>query len=948
MKKKYLIGLSILLLSFASLKISGQNVLKSAYNIMKLKETKDPVKLELFDELARYVKPGSGKTLGHYLKVFSFKSAFLETYLTKVFISDSLLNEEVSKNSKLDFNTIKSVTQSTVVLKFLDSLEKTRKGTPKTSQLALTIEKLSGALKSYTGYKYADRADSLRLQKEMTIWLDSLQKMELKKVLVNIEKIGPKIEKTLGKNWRNSLSGAIAMSPAVNANTTFEITNISNIAKAAGIPSQNDIIDALAIFLVKRVKEESVIAFLEHLNANMDKLQPLPCLFPNTAKELASFQVGEAERFGGITQKAIAVDLAQMPDNIMNCGFCEGTGQLRQYKPFSGFFNDLGGGVDLITNISYYANEGQQLLKDTSQAHQHFISAMRLLHFINKYYSNIYEPGTLKNQPVWIGPDWMDFENGNDTLLRLSLALVYEKEQTAFNDFIKQRYDCNNLDEFLNSSKFASFKSNFKEIFYSLHRLESYLQSTRVGTESTAKSLVEMDVYKEKVKEVLKDVYQVLNYPEASFPPNNPIYQIYEKAKEAISKKDIREVVYQSQKLLDAFSCYEFRWKGFRIPNIRWPEGRTDCRTKDLTDANYGKLKGDTAIKLTEIQQMSALLGNGELMYGLKNEWMCTHYKARNKGGIFRRPMRRYQKRSDSYAVCGDYKSAMDVKIGLMGKIQLCIFRYHDWKLYRRLNKLRKVYERQVKLRGNKDYLCYIEGEEKLGNRFAFGSSRREVSQLLNFFTDVTKATDSKQLSQVIEKYAEPPQSYRVKRYNNFSMDINAWPGVYGGVETRAGEQLFANSVTKMVSGITAPIGLSFSMAGRVKFKCEHAGKRPVYVNRASYIKSFLGGSFSLNLMIIDIGAVVAYRFSKDADEGLPQTVNFAQVLAPGAYVNYGLRGLPLAIQVGGQYAPQLRTFGDTGLRPLDAYRVSIGIVYDIPLLNITNSNRLNKRIGGK
>lgn len=944
MKKKYLIGLSVLLLSFTSLKISGQNVLKSAYNIMKLKETKDPVKLELIEELSRYVKPGTGKTLGYYLKVFSFKSAFLETYLTKVFISDANLNEEIYKNNKLDFNTIKSVSQSTLVYKFLDSLEKNKKVNLK----SLTIEKLSSDIKNYKGYKYKDAGDSLQAQKEITVWIDSLQKVELKKVFVNIDKIEPKMEKIFGKNWRNALYSSIVTTPAINANTTFEITNISNLAKAAGVPSQNDIIDALAIFLVKRVKEESVIAFLEHLNANMDKLQPLPCLFPNTVKELASFQVGEAERFGGITQKAIAADLSQMPDNIMNCGFCEGTGQLKQYKPFSNFFNDLAGGVDLITNIRYYADEGQQTFKDSSEAYKHFVSAMRLLHFINKYYSNIYEPDNIKNQSVWIGPDWMDFENGSDTLLRLSLALVYEKEQNVFNSFIKQHYGCNNLDDFLNSSAFETFKSNFKRIFYSLHRLESYLQSTRVDTKGISKSVVEIDVYKEKVKEVLKDIYQILNYPELSFPPNNPIYQVYEKAKEAISKKDIREVVYQSQKLLDAFSCYEFRWKGFRIPNIKWPEGRTDCRTQGINDANYGKLKGDTAIKLTEIQKMSTLLGNGELMYGLKNEWMCAHYKERNKDGLFRRPMRRYQKRSDCYAVCGDYKSAMDVKIGLMGKIQLCIFRYHDWKLYRRLNKLRKVYERQVKLRSNKDYVCYIEGEEKLGNRFAFGSSRREVSQLLNFFTDITKAADSKQLSQVIEKYAEPPQSYRVKRYNNFSMDINAWPGVYGGVETKAGERLFANSVTKIVSGITAPIGLSFSMAGRTKFKCEYGGKKPVHVNRASNIKSFLGGSFSLSLMIIDIGAVVAYRFSKDADEGLPQTVNFAQVLAPGVYASYGIRGLPLAIQAGGQYAPQLRTFGNAGLRPLDAYRISLGIVYDIPLLNITNSNRFNKRIGGK
>ncbi len=904
---------------------NAQNTLKSAYNIMQLKEANimdTAIQKELYKELAKYVRPEKNESMVQYFEKFNYKSNFLKKYLTDIFKSVEItINGNAKKDNETTLNELKQISTNTLVTKFLST------NFNKKSEKSFKIEQLENLV-------YKDRSNFIQLDSnQRTSLLDTLKKNLAIKTFTTFLEKNQKFEAKLKTLYASAMSNP-------NANTTFEINNISNMAKAAGLPSQSAVIDALAIFLVKRVKEESVIAFLEHLNANIDRLQPLPCLFPNTAKEMAAFQIGEAERFGAITQKAIAVDLVNMPDNIIQCNFCDSTEQIKGFQPYTTFFNELENGVDLITNISYYA-DANHLPKDSAATQ--FNSAMRLLHFINKYYSNIYENDTTKNQSVWIGPDWMDFENGNDTLLRLSLALVYEKEKQAFDSFIQKRYGCNSLDVFLRDDKFKEFKANFKKTFFSLHRLESYWQSKRTLGNSQ-QSLVDMTVYKQKVSEVLKDVYEVMNYPSKNFPPNNPIYQLYINAKAAIAKNELRDIIFQSQKLLDALSCYEFRWRGFQLPSIKWPSGRDFCKENSISDKVYAKLKGDSAIKLNELNTMSRILSNAKTMSTLRNEWWCNHFTRKSERGWFRRPLRKYHERVKESEICGDYASAMNRRLNVMGSLQLFIFRWHDWKLMYRLTKLNKIYKWQSNLQSQPSYACYVNGEKQLGNRFAFGSSRRQVSQLLNFFTDVTKASESKQLSQIIEKYAEPPQSYRVKRYNHFSFDINAWPGVYAGYETQAGQALFATRGTQLVSGITAPIGISISFAGRSAFTCKDGGKRPVYINRKGKLKTLRGSSWSLNLMAIDIGAVVAYRFSKDADEGLPQEVTFAQVVAPGAFLAYGIKGLPLALQAGIQYTPQLRKFGVPETKPLDAYRISFGLVYDIPLLNITNTNRYNSR----
>ncbi len=185
----------------------------------------------------------------------------------------------------------------------------------------------------------------------------------------------------------------------------------------------------------------------------------------------------------------------------------------------------------------------------------------------------------------------------------------------------------------------------------------------------------------------------------------------------------------------------------------------------------------------------------------------------------------------------------------------------------------------------------------------------------LNFMTDVLTADEAVGVKQVIERYALPPQSYRMKRTISRSVDLNAFPGVFAGFESLTRTQNLGRA-----AGITAPIGLSFNYG--------HLGKNE-------------NQSFSFFFPVIDIGAAFSYRWGKDADsKGFPASISWQQVFAPGLYFVWGLPRSPISLSAGAQLTPQLRTIID-GASTLKAntFRYGITTSIDIPVFNLWKTN---------
>lgn len=181
-----------------------------------------------------------------------------------------------------------------------------------------------------------------------------------------------------------------------------------------------------------------------------------------------------------------------------------------------------------------------------------------------------------------------------------------------------------------------------------------------------------------------------------------------------------------------------------------------------------------------------------------------------------------------------------------------------------------------------------------------------------NFVTDIVYASkNDTDVKKIIENYAMPVASYRIKRLHRSSWDVNAFPGIYLGYE-------FSES-NSLNYGITAPIGISYSRK-----------------NKYSEDFNTHSSSSSLFLSVIDIGAPFSYRFTHDEAEGLPEDIKWEQVFSPGLFYILGINNTPLSVSAGVQFTPLLRKIDTNNiLDTKNVVRASLAILVDIPLFNL-------------
>ncbi|WP_435354255.1 hypothetical protein [Emticicia sp. SJ17W-69] len=261
------------------------------------------------------------------------------------------------------------------------------------------------------------------------------------------------------------------------------------------------------------------------------------------------------------------------------------------------------------------------------------------------------------------------------------------------------------------------------------------------------------------------------------------------------------------------------------------------------------------------------------------------------------------------------------------------------------LKKLKKKQENLCKIFINKNKDATDDSEKKkvVLDQFIFYA---------NFITDIITADSTANLEDIINRYAQPVGSYSIKRKNRWSIDVNAYPGLYAGIENPLGtSQLRQNN---FINGITAPIGISLS-----KGKLQKGYKDNV-------IK---GHSWSLFIPVIDIGAAFSYRWTNTSEDGqgLPK-IKLSQIFSPGLYVAYGFKNFPISIMAGAQYTPQLReiikTSKDTTITTttengitksvetiynlstkteVNTWRYGVSANVDISIFNLFHQRRKNK-----
>ncbi|GAA4892539.1 hypothetical protein GCM10023311_16290 [Flaviramulus aquimarinus] len=184
-----------------------------------------------------------------------------------------------------------------------------------------------------------------------------------------------------------------------------------------------------------------------------------------------------------------------------------------------------------------------------------------------------------------------------------------------------------------------------------------------------------------------------------------------------------------------------------------------------------------------------------------------------------------------------------------------------------------------------------------------------------NFLVDIINASkegSKVEVKDIMNTYALPVSSYRIKRQFSNSWDVSAYPGIFGGYEI--------NESDSFSFGITAPIGFSYSWK----------------VDKTKDINTQTNSN-TIFLSAIDLGAPFSYRFKDDSAEGLPENIKWSQVFAPGLYFIKGFKKSPFALSFGAQFAPLLRNIENEAneFNDENVLRFTIGLNVDIPLFNL-------------
>lgn len=231
-------------------------------------------------------------------------------------------------------------------------------------------------------------------------------------------------------------------------------------------------------------------------------------------------------------------------------------------------------------------------------------------------------------------------------------------------------------------------------------------------------------------------------------------------------------------------------------------------------------------------------------------------------------------------------------------------------KLGRNLNSLAGILDQAGKLYTNVNDKKYSAAITNLTLLYQSIQDQEGEEQLIlikkygPFLAAMLQAENSDDVAAVIEAYALPSGSARIKKNSKFNVSLNSYVGGFVGVEDATG-----------VAGITAPAGVGFNWGTKKK------------------------RSFSIFVSLIDIGAITAFRFEDDNSEVAP--IYLREIVSPGGFLSFGFKK-PFSINLGVQRASLLTRVG-SGSNEVDLehnIRFSASFVVDIPLWNIYTQPR--------
>ena len=723
----------------------------------------------------------------------------------------------------------------------------------------------------------ANKRDSLYKELEKQTKFLAMTKLDYNDVPMSIKSF---LVEQIGQNQQESLQ--------INLTTTTQNAQQGLNYSGLSIPSQSQMIEAVAMFLAKRAKQEAVIWFMDQLRARVKN--PLVFdVFPETIELLEGLTDYQTANFGTSWRYAIAKDFVEMPRSISRSTW---TKQFLSQKDAT----QLESAVDLGYDID-------GLIK----ARYNYRDIIRQLYLNPKYSADpdIYK-GNNENKQVQniIALLYMvtnelftiDDKKSYRLLSYEELKTLDEEQWKVLLELLKLKYD-------LVFNRLPSVKGVTKEkvIAWISPLLISLSQFDKINQEQQA--LVEKST-SEQINKSFSSTWSVLtqvisnfeNFPSGSDTTKakskylESIKNIFEVI-EDIQEKNFVAATQNSLKLIDNY--YQSK------------------NTNELIRAKLVKAHSIINKNVPALQ-----FSNNEIKIQNRNSWDSIPINENEKEYI--KYVNLNLQRVDKKDYSDYYKELKNEKIGsLLIKVEEIVPNREE-QLY--LINIIALYYSLQKAEPTKEILTMIENLSHRNSKLADSLSIKRLSEmtyanqlvkLSGFFGDVISSSSSAELSTVIESHALPPTSYKLKRKMSSSVDLNAYVGAFGGRLLPIGNSSLR---CKWTGGITAPIGVTVKLGGKF----------------FEY--------FNLNVQVLDLGNLVNH-YLITPDSAYNKEVHFSEVLSPGVNLLYNIKNTPIVAFLGGKllplkaYLPENSTKMING-KAFDAAIINIGLKIDIPLMN--------------
>lgn len=632
------------------------------------------------------------------------------------------------------------------------------------------------------------------------------------------------------------------------------------------LPSEAEMINALAIYLANRIKQESVMWFFEKITQNANRYELLTLFFPTTMKLLQGNEVYEIPNLGAQWQYALSKDFMQMPKNVLNSEWL--AKRWPEASIYAAYITGVCDFAELVVKRYSYRDAIKSLYLslpkipttiDSIELKPVFQDYITLLYAINTELFVVDSTGRLRLLA------YEDFRNMNRKEIEIMMGLLDLKYQSVFSKFFKGIRQSFAEQQILDVEGMRRLLGNLRTAIGQVEKIGTeYLEEQKRLQQNGQKDWF-YSTY--NIWGAVNQVFHVLNdldtqlvranvsaQAKKAFGYGEQVFEIYN----LVTKKNFAGAVMNALSLIDTL-FYETR------PGHQLTVALKDIRDDYLYASSFLK---DSVLRRTDYYAKALLFS----------------YDSTNRSISF-------EKKSPVAALLFDNDRQA---------IQL-------------------------------------------------------IRKLSAFLNDAALAQNDKQLAKVVESYAMPVGSYKRKRNNWWSVDLNAFAGVYAGYEWARRQQ---NDTSKLGSkrggavwGFSVPIGIAVSKtfgrkwkAGKKEFDAHNGMFPDDYVRNPDKVKikkhdlyNRTGWTLTVTASIFDLGAPVSYRLFYSKDTTVGQSFKWSQLISPGLHIAVALPGSPFTVSTGIQYTPQLRKYQEAGKsndQQFNTIRAYLGLMFDLPLFN--------------